>query len=82
MTQAEAMKWIADVFEEDAAKLSPDLNREDFERWDSLGMLTLIAALDEQFSIVLNEDEMGKLTSINSILEVLRRHKVLDSSVN
>ena len=82
MTQAEAMKWIADVFEEDAAKLSPDLKREDFERWDSLGMLTLIAALDEQFSIVLNEDEMAKLTSINSILEVLQRHKVLDSSVN
>ena len=79
MTQTEAMKWIADVFEEDAAKLTPNLKREDFERWDSLGMLTLIAALDEQFSIVLNEDEMGKLTSINSILDVLRKYKVLDS---
>jgi acyl carrier protein len=42
-------------------------------------MLTLIAALDEQFSIVLTEEEMQKLTSINSILRLLRDHKVLDS---
>jgi acyl carrier protein len=79
MTQTEAMKWIAEVFEEDVAKLSPELNRQEFERWDSLGMLTLIAALDEQFSIVLTEEEMQKLTSINSILRLLRDHKVLDS---
>jgi acyl carrier protein len=79
MTQKEAIKWIAEVFEEDAAKLTPELNRQDFERWDSLGMLTLIAALDEQFSIVLTEEDMQTLTSINSILNVLRDHKVLDS---
>ena len=78
MTQTEALKWIAEVFEEDVANVTPETQRENFERWDSLGMLTLIATLDEQFSIVLNEDEMGELVSINSILDLLRKHKVIE----
>jgi acyl carrier protein len=79
MKQDEAMKWIADVLEEDVAKIAPETKREALERWDSLGMLTLIAALDDQFSVVLDEDEMVKLTTVGNILDVLRKYKILDS---
>jgi acyl carrier protein len=79
MTQDEAMKWIADVLEEDVSKIAPETKREALERWDSLGMLTLIAALDDQFSMVLDEDEMVKLTTVGSILDVLRKYKILDA---
>jgi acyl carrier protein len=61
-------------------KITPETKREVLERWDSLGMLTLIAALDDEFSVVLEEDEMVKLTTVGSILDVLRKHKIIESA--
>ena len=72
-TQDELLNWIAEIFEQTAKPLSPDTLREDIPAWDSLGVLTLMAGLDEKYGIMLSDAELKAMTKVDDILEVLRR---------
>ena len=78
MTLEEALAWIADLFEESVEDIHPETLKEDIPAWDSLGVLTLMADLDENFDILLTEEEMLELQKINDIFEILRRNGKLD----
>jgi acyl carrier protein len=66
---------FADIFEHDA-KLTPETSPETVERWDSLGHIALVRALEDSFSISLAMDEMMELQTVADIANVLRRHGV------
>jgi acyl carrier protein len=74
----DALNWIAEVFEEPAGSVSADTPRENIVGWDSLGTLTLIAALDERFDIHLSEKEIDAMKRVSDVLEILRRNGKLD----
>jgi len=74
MTREDAMAWVADIFEEPVANLAHETPRTDIPAWDSLGVLTLMARLDEDFSILLVESELQALRSVGDILDLLQRH--------
>ena len=78
MTTNEAIAWIADVFEESPDEINPDTPRDEIPAWDSLGVLTLMSRLDEDFDILLTDDEVQELRCVNDILEALKRHNKLD----
>jgi acyl carrier protein len=78
MNTREALAWIAEVLEESPDRLAEDTPREHIPTWDSLGLLTLMAALDEKFDIQLSEEEMEGMTSIGDILAILRRDGAVD----
>ena len=77
MTVSEALKWFAEMFEEPEENIALDTKRERIEGWDSLGILTLMAELDERLDITLSEDELEDLDGIEALLDVLRRHDAL-----
>lgn len=68
------MSWIAELFEESVENIKSDTKREDIPAWDSLGILTLMARLDEDFDIILSEEEIQELRTIEGILITLRRN--------
>jgi acyl carrier protein len=74
MNQTEALAWIADLFEMPPEKIQPDTKREAIPAWDSLGVLTLMAALDEKFDTLLTEEEMQTMQSVQDILNVLNKN--------
>ena len=78
MKLEEALIWIADLFEESVEDINPETLKEDIPAWDSLGVLTLMAELDENFGILLTDEEMQKLHKINDIFDILRRDGRLD----
>jgi len=69
-----ALSWIADIFEEPPENVKPETPREEVPGWDSLGVLALMAGLDNDFGIVLSAEEMQGMTRIEDILQVLHRH--------
>jgi acyl carrier protein len=73
MTQAEAMDWVSKLFEEEPGKLSPETSRREIAAWDSLGTLTLIAGLDNDFAITLVDDELQEMKKVDDILAILRK---------
>lgn len=76
ITKSETLKLLSSIFEEPIANLSPEVLREDIPGWDSMGVLSLMAELDERFGIVLNADETRQLARIEDVFQLLRRHGV------
>lgn len=73
MTTEDALKWIADLFEEPAGRIALDTTRDEIAAWDSLGTLTLMAGLDEQFDIQLTADQIATLKTVRDLVELLQR---------
>ena len=49
MSREEKLEIIADILEVEAAELEEDMVLEDFETWDSVAVLSVIAMMDEKF---------------------------------
>ena len=45
----------------------------DYEEWDSLGRLSLIAALDEEFNVQIEEKEFEKLITVGDLLQEVEK---------
>jgi acyl carrier protein len=52
--------------------------REEIPAWDSLGVLSLIAALDEEFDIRLSENEIQDMKSVEDILQLFKSRELLN----
>ena len=78
MNIEEALEWIAELYEESVENITPETPRDEIPAWDSLGILTLMARLDEDFEILLEEEEVQELRGVNDILEALKRHNKLE----
>ena len=77
MNAQEALDWLSETFEEPAGRIGVATTREEIPGWDSLGTLSLIAALDERFDIHLSEQDIEGLKGVRDVLELLRRHDAL-----
>ena len=77
MNQNEALAWLAGIFEESPDSLRPETPRDEIAAWDSLGVLTLMAELDEKFNIQLEADDMENMKKVQDLLAVLERHGAL-----
>jgi acyl carrier protein len=73
MTRDEALRWIAELFEESVDNVQPETSKDAIPTWDSLGVLTLMAGLSERFDITVEADELGAMKSVDDILKVLHR---------
>lgn len=74
MTMPEALKWVADLFQEPLDNINSLTSREEIDAWDSLGTLSLLAGLDENFDIRLPIEQSSAFRTVGDILEVLRQH--------
>jgi acyl carrier protein len=78
MKVQEALAWVADLFETSVEAIRPETKKEEIEAWDSLGVLNLMARLDEEFQILLTDDEIQELKSVGDILNLLRKNNRLE----
>jgi len=51
-------------------------SRKDVPKWDSLQHVALVAAIEQQFGILLSMDEMVEIRSVKDICNILDRHGV------
>ncbi len=54
----------------------PSLKYQDVELWDSVGHMTLIAALEEGFDIMMDTDDIIDLSSFEKSKEILGKYDV------
>jgi acyl carrier protein len=64
---------FADVLRLPPDHVHPDLGPDDVERWDSVGHMSLIVAIEEEFSIHFEVDEIMEFTSFQAILSAIER---------
>ena len=69
---SEIQKIMADVFEVDLADISTDIQFGDLPKWDSMGHMDLMLALETKFSIAISADSIRDLVSIPAILQAIQ----------
>ncbi len=72
-----ALACIAEIFQEPVNRITPETPREEIPAWDSLGVLTLIAELDETFDILLEDEDIEKLRTVGDILDIFKDNNKL-----
>jgi acyl carrier protein len=62
---------MADVFGVPAGSIDDSASIDTIERWDSTGHLNLVLALEEQFNIRFNEEQMAEATNHPAVRKTL-----------
>jgi acyl carrier protein len=75
--KAEALERVrriaADVLEVPASKITESTSSENLESWDSVRHLNLILALEQEFHIQFEPEEIDEMSDVRQILAVLGR---------
>lgn len=68
-------KAFTDIFGISSDKLA-ELKYQDIPQWDSVGHMSLIAALEEAFDIMFDTDDIIDFSSFGKGKEILRKYNV------
>jgi acyl carrier protein len=62
---------VGDVFEIEPSHLDDSTSPTSLDRWDSLGHLSLISAVEETYDVFLSTSEMREARSIGALRQIL-----------
>lgn len=60
-----------DTFTDDSYEFSLSTAPDDIEEWDSLNQIRLLMAIEQEFSIKFDLDEMEQLITVAAIIDVI-----------
>lgn len=58
------------------AEVTDALAYNEIKQWDSVGHMALVAALESEFNLMLDTDEIIEMSSVAKAKEILARHGV------
>lgn len=64
---------FANVFRLPQERVHPNLGPADVERWDSVGHVMLVTAVEQAFSVQFDVDEIMEFSSFQAILSAIER---------
>ena len=69
---------LADVFRDalslDSSVDIPNLKYQDVKSWDSVGHMTLVAAIEDAFGIMLETDDVIDMSSFSKAVEIVGKY--------
>ena len=63
---------IAVVFDLTTEKIQEDSSPDSIDNWDSLGHMNLVVALEEEFDVVIEDDEIAEMLNFALIKEIIK----------
>lgn len=76
MMESVVFKTVSEIFGVSMNRINENSSMDTIKEWDSLNHMNLMMALEEEFSIQFDNDEVMKLTSIPAILTSLKRRNL------
>ena len=74
------LKKYTDVFIKslsiDKSKFNEQIKYNEIEEWDSIGHMTLMSSLEEEFKITLETDDIVDFSSFKKGIEILNKYKI------
>lgn len=74
--EAKLKQVLADVFGVDPSRIDDEASVDTIEKWDSLNHLNLVLALEEQFKVSLNEEQIVEMLNYPLVKAVLQENGV------
>ena len=60
-----------DVFDDESIEIFDAMTADDLDEWDSLSHITLVLAVEREFSITLKAAEVGELADVGEMIKLL-----------
>lgn len=77
MTNLEKLNNIfCEVFSVEQSVLGTDFNKDRIENWDSVHQLYLTSALEDEFDIMLDSEDILEFTSYDEVKNVLLKYEI------
>lgn len=77
MTNLEKLNDIfCEVFSVDAVKLGADFDKDHVDGWDSVRQLSLTAAVEDNFDIMLDPEDILDFTSYENAKAILAKYEI------
>ena len=76
MSAASVEEVVARVFNLDASDVTEQSSKDTIEEWDSMGNMSLVTELEEEFKVSLAISDAMEMTSVQHIKRVLREYGV------
>jgi acyl carrier protein len=73
MVQQRLRAVFANLFQVDLAQLSPIVSPAEIEGWDSFGHLALVEALQGEFRVEFEIEDIAQMDNLEAIESILRR---------
>lgn len=67
---------FSEVFGVDASSLNADFNKNSVEGWDSVHQLSLTSAVEDEFDIMLDAEDILEFTSYDNAKKVLAKYDI------
>ena len=64
-------KIMSDIFNIPLETIDGEISMESCPEWDSFNQLTLIAVIEEEFEIILSDDDVIAMNSFESIIKII-----------
>jgi len=62
---------IREVFNDPELEITENTTAADVDRWDSFNHMSLIMAIEEEFSLSFTTKEIGKMAQVGNLLEMI-----------
>lgn len=67
----QVQELMTDIFQVSEEEISRETTQSDLENWDSLEHLNFMLALEQEFDVMLEVEDLRDLTSVKAILDYL-----------
>lgn len=75
MDTVDFIEKFAEALDVDASVLSPETEFRKLEEWDSLAYLSVIAMIDEEYDMQIEQPEFKKLPTVQAIVDYIEANK-------
>lgn len=70
--EADIKSLVSSVFNVDVKSINDKSSPDNIQSWDSLGHMNLVAALEEEFGIQLDDDDIDDLRNVALIVNIVQ----------
>jgi len=60
-----------ETFDDESIEIFDEMTAADLDEWDSLMHITLVVAVEKEFGLQLNAQEVGQLQNVGQMLKIL-----------
>ena len=65
------IKIASVVFDTEIEKLTEDASPDTIEKWDSLNHMNFVSALEEEFGLIFNDEDIGEMLNLKLVAHII-----------
>lgn len=67
------IEQLKDILEIENVEVNMEDNFRDYENWDSMAALSVIAMIDDEFGVVINGEDFRQLHSVGDLIQAIKK---------